>query len=31
MNKCPTMYYKNGEMEKFCLSNIKNSAKKEIL
>jgi uncharacterized radical SAM superfamily Fe-S cluster-containing enzyme len=31
MNKCPTMYYKNGKMEKFCLSNIKNSAKKEIL
>jgi Molybdenum cofactor biosynthesis enzyme len=31
MNKCPSMYYKNGEMEKFCLSNIKNSAKKEIL
>ena len=31
MNKCPTMYYKNGEMEKFCLSNIKNSEKKDNL
>lgn len=31
MNKCPSMYYKNGTMEKFCLSNIKNSIKKENL
>ena len=31
MNKCSTMYYKNGEMEKFCLSNIKNSEKKDNL
>lgn len=31
MNKCPTMFYKNGGMEKFCLSNIKNSVRKESL
>ena len=31
MYKCPSLYYKNGEMEKFCLSNIKNSAKEETL
>lgn len=29
MNKCPTVYYKNGEMGKFCLSNIINSVRKE--
>jgi len=29
MNKCPHVYYKNGEMEKFCISNIKDSVKKE--
>jgi uncharacterized radical SAM superfamily Fe-S cluster-containing enzyme len=28
MNKCPNMYYKDGKMEKFCLSNIKFNAKK---
>jgi uncharacterized Fe-S cluster-containing radical SAM superfamily protein len=31
MNKCTTMYYRNGEMEKYCLSNIKNSEKKAHL
>lgn len=31
MNKCPSVYYKSGEMEKFCISNIKNSIKKENL
>lgn len=29
MNKCPSVYYKNGEIEKFCVSNIKNSIKKK--
>ncbi|MBN1364223.1 MAG: radical SAM protein [Syntrophaceae bacterium] len=29
MNKCPHLYYKNGEMEKLCISNIKNSDKKK--
>lgn len=29
MDKCPHVYYKNGEMEKFCISNIKDSVKKE--
>lgn len=29
MNKCPTVFYKDEDMEKFCLSNIKNSARKE--
>ncbi len=28
MDKCPHVYYRNGEMEKFCISNIKNSMKK---
>lgn len=28
MDKCPHVYYRNGEMEKFCVSNIKNSMKK---
>jgi uncharacterized radical SAM superfamily Fe-S cluster-containing enzyme len=27
MDKCPHVYYRNGEMEKFCVSNIKNSMK----
>ncbi|PKN39097.1 MAG: hypothetical protein CVU62_02545 [Deltaproteobacteria bacterium HGW-Deltaproteobacteria-2] len=31
MSKCPSAYYKNGEMERFCLSNIKYSAIKEGL
>lgn len=31
MNKCPSVYYKNGEMEKFCLLNIKYSAQNERL
>jgi organic radical activating enzyme len=29
MDKCPHVYYKNGEMEKLCISNIKDSVKKE--
>jgi len=30
MNKCPLMYYrKRGKWQEFCLSNIKNSEKKE--
>jgi uncharacterized radical SAM superfamily Fe-S cluster-containing enzyme len=28
MDKCPHVYYRNGEIEKFCVSNIKNSMKK---
>jgi len=28
MDKCPHVYYRNGEMEKFCVSNIKNAMKK---
>lgn len=31
MNKCTSMYYKNGEMEKFCLSNIINSEKRNSI
>lgn len=30
MNKCPSVFYKNGKMEKFCLSNIKHSVTKEM-
>lgn len=30
MNKCTTMYYKDGDMEKFCLSNIINAEKRNI-
>jgi MoaA/NifB/PqqE/SkfB family radical SAM enzyme len=26
MTKCPNMYYKDGELERFCVSNIKHSA-----
>jgi organic radical activating enzyme len=29
MNKCPHLYYKNGVTEKFCISTIKDSVKKE--
>ncbi|MBN1364222.1 MAG: radical SAM protein [Syntrophaceae bacterium] len=29
MDKCPRVYYRNGQMEKFCVSNIINSIKKE--
>lgn len=28
MDKCPHVYYRNGEMEKFCVSNIKNAVTK---
>lgn len=31
MNKCPSVFYKDSKMEKFCLSNIKNAAIKEGL
>jgi uncharacterized radical SAM superfamily Fe-S cluster-containing enzyme len=29
MDKCPRVYYKSGKVEKFCVSNIINSIKKE--
>lgn len=29
MDKCTSVYYKNGKMEKFCLANIKNAAQEE--
>lgn len=31
MDKCTSVYYRNGTMEKFCLANIKNAAREERL